>query len=192
MTCPKCGFENQPGAVYCAKCATKLGTEASGTGIRGHVPNSREFGTCPRILGRYPAPRPEIRGWGASEGGVEDRHAAQSRANFRNENTRDDLLKDWAKESCSPGGSSSSRSWAPAGWGSSIAPTTRKSAKRSPSKSSIPISPSTRRRSTGSGTRSSWPAGSPTRTSAGCTSSTRTARSCSSRWSMCRGRTSRG
>jgi len=24
MTCPKCGFENQGGAVFCAKCATKL------------------------------------------------------------------------------------------------------------------------------------------------------------------------
>ena len=69
MKCPKCGFENRDGAVFCAKCATKLGTDAnamgakaSGTGIRGHVPgiqgtrtrirghvpNSPEFGTCPR------------------------------------------------------------------------------------------------------------------------------------------------
>jgi hypothetical protein len=48
---------------------------------------------------------------------------------------------------------------------------------------------STRRPSTVSGMRSSWPAGSLTRMSVGCTSSTKMAKHCSSRWSMCPDRT---
>ena len=28
VKCPKCQFENPAGAVFCAKCATKLGTDA--------------------------------------------------------------------------------------------------------------------------------------------------------------------
>jgi serine/threonine protein kinase/tetratricopeptide (TPR) repeat protein len=37
--CPKCQFKNPAGAVFCAKCATR---------IRGHIPDSPESGTCPQ------------------------------------------------------------------------------------------------------------------------------------------------
>ena len=36
--CPKCRFENPAGMAFCGQC---------GTGIRGHVPDSPESGTCP-------------------------------------------------------------------------------------------------------------------------------------------------
>ncbi|OGD22688.1 MAG: hypothetical protein A2W03_16435 [Candidatus Aminicenantes bacterium RBG_16_63_16] len=39
MNCPKCGFENQDGAFFCANCATR---------IRGQVPESPESGTYPQ------------------------------------------------------------------------------------------------------------------------------------------------
>jgi serine/threonine protein kinase/Tfp pilus assembly protein PilF len=39
MKCPKCHFENPEESSFCSKC---------GTGIRGHVPDSPESGTCPQ------------------------------------------------------------------------------------------------------------------------------------------------
>jgi serine/threonine protein kinase/tetratricopeptide (TPR) repeat protein len=48
--CSKCGFENQDGAVFCAKCATKLGTGGSGTGAKFSI--TRTLETTPEGMGK--------------------------------------------------------------------------------------------------------------------------------------------
>ncbi len=43
VKCPKCHSENPDTKKFCGDCGTQLG----GDGIRGHVPDSPESGTCP-------------------------------------------------------------------------------------------------------------------------------------------------
>ncbi len=43
VKCPKCHSENPETLKFCGECGTQLG----GDGIRGHVPDSPESGTCP-------------------------------------------------------------------------------------------------------------------------------------------------
>jgi serine/threonine protein kinase/Tfp pilus assembly protein PilF len=50
MKCPKCQFENPDGAVFCAKCATKLGTGAGGIGAQFSI--TRTLETTPEGLGK--------------------------------------------------------------------------------------------------------------------------------------------
>jgi ribosomal protein S27E len=50
MKCPNCQFENPDGVVFCAKCATKLGTEASGAGAK--ISAIRTLETKPEGLGK--------------------------------------------------------------------------------------------------------------------------------------------
>jgi serine/threonine protein kinase len=50
MKCFKCGFENPAGAVFCAKCATKIGTGADGKGPQISV--TRTLETKPEGLGK--------------------------------------------------------------------------------------------------------------------------------------------
>jgi serine/threonine-protein kinase len=50
MKCPKCGFENQAGAVFCAKCATKLGMDAESKGPQVSV--TRTLEATPEGLGK--------------------------------------------------------------------------------------------------------------------------------------------
>ena len=51
--CPNCRFENQPEALFCAKCATKLDTVASGEGRRGAEPSvTKTLETTPKGLGK--------------------------------------------------------------------------------------------------------------------------------------------
>ena len=50
MKCPNCQFENPDGAVFCAKCATKLETGASGMGAKIAV--TRTLETKPEGLGK--------------------------------------------------------------------------------------------------------------------------------------------
>jgi serine/threonine protein kinase/tetratricopeptide (TPR) repeat protein len=53
MKCPKCQAENSETSRFCAECGTQLGGHETqepgigGQGIRGHVPDSLESGTCP-------------------------------------------------------------------------------------------------------------------------------------------------
>src|SRR4030067_2267727 len=45
IKCPKCHSENPETKQFCADCGTQLGPAS---GIRGHVPDSPESGTCPQ------------------------------------------------------------------------------------------------------------------------------------------------
>jgi len=45
VKCPKCHSENPETKQFCADCGTQLGPAS---GIRGHVPDSPESGTCPQ------------------------------------------------------------------------------------------------------------------------------------------------
>jgi hypothetical protein len=57
MNCPRCGSENQEGAVFCARCGAKLGAEAGETEARG-----AKFGSAPKP--RSPEPwRQLLKDW---------------------------------------------------------------------------------------------------------------------------------
>src|SRR4030065_1013947 len=45
IKCPKCHSENPETKQFCADCGTQSGPAS---GIRGHVPDSPESGTCPQ------------------------------------------------------------------------------------------------------------------------------------------------